>query len=305
MTTVPSVGEILVNRYLEPNNISQYRLAQAIGKPQAMVHNLINGKRGLSPEMANLLGKALGTGAEYWMDIDAKWQLSKVDDECDVEQLLDGGEESNDGIYMSGGYVYSSNKPNSRVLGRALDAVFKSASEVDVDERKMLLDSVNEYVMYGTIEVPLERDYIEYMEDMPVNATALFEQFLINVGEDSNEIKQLFHDKRIEAVAEIGKHDIDGFERPQNWRRAKKVNLKYVGELLCAASQLEQDERDEVFEHLFIYTHNDEITLPDSINARRVFNKFLVQCENYHGVIDALGMTPDEYFNENADWSRF
>ena len=303
MTTVPSVGEILVNRYLEPNNISQYRLAQAIGKPQAMVHNLINGKRGLSPEMANLLGKALGTGAEYWMDVDAKWQLSKIDDECDVEQLVDGDEEGNDGIYMSGGYVYSSNKPNSRVLGRALDAVFKSASEVDVDERKMLLDSVNEYVMYGTIEVPLEHDYVEYMEDMPVNATALFEQFLINVGEDSNEIKQLFHDKRIEVVAEIGKYDIDGLERPQNWRRAKKVNLKYVGELLCAVSQLEQDERDEVFEHLFIYTHNDEITLPDSINARRVFNKFLVRCEGYQGVMDALGMTPDEYFK--AEWSRF
>lgn len=218
MTTVPSVGEILVSRYLEPNNISQYRLAQAIGKPQAMVHNLINGKRGLSPEMANLLGKALGTGAEYWMDIDAKWQLSKIDDECDVEQLVDGDEEGNDGLYMSGGYVCSSNKPNSRVLGRSLDAVFKAATEIDGIERKMLLESVSQYVMYGIIESPWEHGYIEYADDMPVNAVALFKQFLINVGEDSNEIDRLFHDKRIEAVAEIGKTDIDGFERPQNCR---------------------------------------------------------------------------------------
>ena len=251
MSTVPSVGEVLVNRYLEPNNISQYKLAQAIGKPQPVIHNLITGKRGLSPEMAYLLGEALGTGAEYWMDVDAKWQLSKVDKDKDIEQLIDVEKEGNDGIYMSGGYVYSSNKPNSRILGRALDAVFKAATEIDVDERKMLLDSVNKYVMYGTIEVPLEYEYIEYREDMPVNATALFEQFLINVGEDSSEINQLFHDSRIEVVAKIGKYDIDGFERPQNWRRAKKVNLKYVGELLCAVSQLEQNERDEVFEHLF------------------------------------------------------
>ena len=83
MTTTNSYistpGEILQEEFLEPLGISQYRLAKAIGKPQSAISEIVNGKRSISFEMAWLLGKALGTSTEFWMNLQSTYWIKTLD----------------------------------------------------------------------------------------------------------------------------------------------------------------------------------------------------------------------------------
>lgn len=76
---ISTPGEILQEEFLEPLGISQYRLAKAIGKPQSAISEIVNGKRSISFEMAWLLGKALGTSAEFWMNLEATYWIKTLD----------------------------------------------------------------------------------------------------------------------------------------------------------------------------------------------------------------------------------
>ncbi len=83
MTTTESVvstpGEVLLEEFLVPMGISQYRLAKAIGKPQSAVSAIVNGKREITTEMAWLLGRALGTSMEFWMNLEMTYQAKTFD----------------------------------------------------------------------------------------------------------------------------------------------------------------------------------------------------------------------------------
>lgn len=83
MTTIDDVisspGEILLEEFLEPLGISQYRLAKAIGKPQSAVSEIVHGQRAITPEMAVLLGKALSTSPQFWLNLEMAYQLKMVD----------------------------------------------------------------------------------------------------------------------------------------------------------------------------------------------------------------------------------
>ena len=80
MTDVISTpGEILSEEFLIPLGISQYRLAKAIGKPQSAISDIVNGRRSITPEMAWLLGKALGTTPEFWLNLEATYQLKLLE----------------------------------------------------------------------------------------------------------------------------------------------------------------------------------------------------------------------------------
>ena len=94
MTTIDSYlsspGEILLEEFLKPLGISQYRLAKAIDKPQSAISDIVNGKRSITPEMAWLLGQALGTSAEYWLNLESTYQLKLLEskDLPQVERLV-------------------------------------------------------------------------------------------------------------------------------------------------------------------------------------------------------------------------
>lgn len=77
---VSSPGEILKEEFLEPLGISQYRLAAAIGKPQSAVSDIIHGRRAITPEMARLIGQALGTTTEFWLALQAAYQAKTIDE---------------------------------------------------------------------------------------------------------------------------------------------------------------------------------------------------------------------------------
>lgn len=83
MTTIDDVistpGEILLEEFLEPLGITQYRLAKAIGKPQSAISDIVNGRRAITPEMAWLLGRALGTTPEFWLKLEATYRLTLLE----------------------------------------------------------------------------------------------------------------------------------------------------------------------------------------------------------------------------------
>lgn len=83
MTTTNSYistpGEILLEEFLEPMGISQYRLAKAIHKPQSAISEIVHGKRAITTEMAWLLAKALGTTPEFWLNLEMTYQIKTFD----------------------------------------------------------------------------------------------------------------------------------------------------------------------------------------------------------------------------------
>lgn len=76
---VSTPGEILMEEFLEPLGISQYRLAKAIGKPQSAISDIVHGRRAITVEMAYLLGEALGTTPEFWVNLETAYQLKTLD----------------------------------------------------------------------------------------------------------------------------------------------------------------------------------------------------------------------------------
>ena len=77
---ISTPGEILLEEFLQPLGISQYRLAKAIGKPQSAVSDVVNGRRAITPEMAWLLSRALGTTPEFWLNLEATYRLKTIDE---------------------------------------------------------------------------------------------------------------------------------------------------------------------------------------------------------------------------------
>lgn len=87
---VSTPGEILKEEFLEPLGISQYRLAKAIGRPQSAVSDIIHGKRAITPDMAYLIGTALGTTPDFWLQLQITYQLKTLNPLSlpDVEVLV-------------------------------------------------------------------------------------------------------------------------------------------------------------------------------------------------------------------------
>lgn len=70
-------GEFLKEE-LEARGWTQAELAEIIGRPTQAVSEIILGKRGVTPETAKGLAAAFGTSAEYWMNLETAYQLSKA-----------------------------------------------------------------------------------------------------------------------------------------------------------------------------------------------------------------------------------
>jgi antitoxin HigA-1 len=70
-------GEILLEEFLVPREITQTGLAAHLKVPVQRINELINGKRGVTPETAWLLATALDTTPEFWMNLQAQHDLAK------------------------------------------------------------------------------------------------------------------------------------------------------------------------------------------------------------------------------------
>lgn len=68
-------GEILVEEFLKPFGITQYRLARDISVPARRINEIVHGQRGISADTALRLARYFGTSAEFWMNLQAHHDL--------------------------------------------------------------------------------------------------------------------------------------------------------------------------------------------------------------------------------------
>jgi len=73
-------GEFLSEEFLKPLAISAYKLAQAMDVSPMRISEILRGKRGITPDTAIRLGKALGTPPEYWLKLQAYYDLEVARD---------------------------------------------------------------------------------------------------------------------------------------------------------------------------------------------------------------------------------
>lgn len=81
MNTIPTttVAEILVEEFMEPLNISAYKLAKDIKVPVSRIQDIIHGKRKITPDTSIRLGRYFGVSERYFLNIQ---------NEIDIRNLL-------------------------------------------------------------------------------------------------------------------------------------------------------------------------------------------------------------------------
>jgi len=75
MHNPPHPGEILRELCLEPLNITVTDAAEALGVSRKTLSAILNGRAGISPEMAVRLSIAFGTSAESWLNLQTQYDL--------------------------------------------------------------------------------------------------------------------------------------------------------------------------------------------------------------------------------------
>jgi len=68
-------GEILLEEFLEPMGISQYRLAKDISVPPRRINEIVHGKRAITPDTALRLSRYFGLSERFWMNLQARYDL--------------------------------------------------------------------------------------------------------------------------------------------------------------------------------------------------------------------------------------
>ena len=68
-------GEMLLEEFLIPMGITQRELADSIHVPYQRINELANGRRGITPSTALRLGKFFGMSADFWMNLQMRWDL--------------------------------------------------------------------------------------------------------------------------------------------------------------------------------------------------------------------------------------
>jgi addiction module HigA family antidote len=70
-------GEILLEEFLKPLGISQYRLARELRVPPRRVNEIVLGKRAISADTALRLGRYFGTSERFWMNLQTHYDLER------------------------------------------------------------------------------------------------------------------------------------------------------------------------------------------------------------------------------------
>ena len=68
-------GEILLEEYLKPMGISQYRLARDIGVHPRRINEIVLGKRSITADTALRLSRHFGLSERYWLNLQARYDL--------------------------------------------------------------------------------------------------------------------------------------------------------------------------------------------------------------------------------------
>lgn len=73
-------GEILMEEFLKPMGISQYRLAKDISVPPRRINEIVHGKRGVTADTALRLGRFFGMSPQFWLNLQTRHDLEVTED---------------------------------------------------------------------------------------------------------------------------------------------------------------------------------------------------------------------------------
>jgi len=68
-------GEILLEEFLIPMGITQYRLAKSIHVPQRRISEIVHGKRAITADTALRLGRFFGMEPQFWLNLQSRYDL--------------------------------------------------------------------------------------------------------------------------------------------------------------------------------------------------------------------------------------
>jgi addiction module HigA family antidote len=73
-------GEILLEEFLKPLGISQYRLANDISVPPRRINEIVHGKRAISPDTALRLSRYFDLSEQFWINLQMRFDLESEKD---------------------------------------------------------------------------------------------------------------------------------------------------------------------------------------------------------------------------------
>jgi addiction module HigA family antidote len=73
-------GEILLEEFLKPMNISQYKLAKDISVPARRINEIVHGTRAISPDTALRLSRYFGLSERFWINMQTRYDLEMEKD---------------------------------------------------------------------------------------------------------------------------------------------------------------------------------------------------------------------------------
>lgn len=83
MKNPPHPGRIVRQECIEPLGLTVTEVAGRLGVKRQTLNNLLNGKAGISPEMAIRLSKAFGSSAEVWLGLQMQYDLAQANRNAD------------------------------------------------------------------------------------------------------------------------------------------------------------------------------------------------------------------------------
>jgi addiction module HigA family antidote len=78
-------GEILREEFLKPLKLTAYAVAAELDVPRTRIERLVRKERPVTADTALRLGRYFGTGAAFWMNIQARFDLETAEDELAAE----------------------------------------------------------------------------------------------------------------------------------------------------------------------------------------------------------------------------
>lgn len=73
-------GEVLLEEFLEPAGLSQYRVAKDISVPPRRINEIVHGKRSVTADTALRLARYFGTTPRFWLNLQAQYDLDVESD---------------------------------------------------------------------------------------------------------------------------------------------------------------------------------------------------------------------------------
>ena len=73
-------GQILLEEFLKPMSISQYRISKDITVPARRINEIVHGKRSVTADTALRLGKFFGMSAQFWLNLQSRYDLEVAED---------------------------------------------------------------------------------------------------------------------------------------------------------------------------------------------------------------------------------